>query len=236
VLVPEGEKAPHEAIALGGGAAGGGGAGASGAGAGGAGAGGAGAGGAGAGGAGAGGAGAGGGGGGGGGGGTPGESAHGGTYIQVIALGGGFMDFPNFLGLGVSYSWTGFRPDIEFGFHPSGRHDGFVLGLRQAFTITGVQGAASGTSQVRLGWDIPIALGSHELSLDPFAVVGVGYFFDGPSAGVVASGGIDAKFFVAGGFYAFARPAELGVQCFHDYGVCAFALNFGAGVGFAIGD
>jgi hypothetical protein len=170
---------------------------------------------------------------------TPGESSHSGIYVQT-ALGVGFLYFPN-IGFGTSYDWAGFRPDLEFGFHVSGRHDGFVIGLRQSFTLTALQAHAGGASQLRLGYDIPVTVVGHELSIDPFAAVGIGYIFDGvtgfggPSAGIVATGGIDVKFFLAGGFFAFVRPFEGGVQCYHDVGLCAFDLVVTAGAGGAFG-
>jgi hypothetical protein len=47
------------------------------------------------------------------------------------------------------------------------------------------------------------------------------------------SWGVDGKFFIVNGFYAFARPFEMGFQCVHDRGDCALAMVFGGGVGFA---
>ncbi len=169
--------------------------------------------------------------------GTPGESSHGGAYLQV-GIGASWMYFPD-NGSFNTYDWAGFRPDIEFGLHVTGRFDGFVIGLRQAFLLTAVQQNAGGVSQLRLGYDIPIAIGARELSIDPFAVVGIGYIFDGfgfggPSAGIAAGGGVDAKFFVAGGFYVGGR-IEAGAQCFHDVGLCAFTLSGGGSAGFAFG-
>jgi len=165
---------------------------------------------------------------------TPaGESANGGVYVQAVAGGVAWHYFPNFFA-GFPYDWAGFRPDIEFGFHPSGRHDGFVIGLRQAFVLTMAEGFAGGVSSVRLGWDIPIALGERELVIGPFVSAGIGYIFDGPSAGIHVNGGADVKFFIASGFYAFGR-VEAGLQCFHDAGICAFDLVAGGGVGIAFG-
>ena len=164
---------------------------------------------------------------------TPGESSNGGVYIQSVLGGVAWSYFPNFVA-GFPYDWAGFRPDIEFGFHPTGRHDGFVIGVRQAFILTEAQGFAGGTSSLRLGWDIPIALGERELTIAPFVSAGIGYIFDGPSAGIHINGGADVKFFIASGFFAFGR-IEAGAQCFHDGGICAFDLVAGAGVGIAFG-
>jgi hypothetical protein len=164
------------------------------------------------------------------------DSSQGPMYVQG-GLGLNFWDFPHLqFGLySTSYSWTGFRPEVEFGFHPSGRHDGFVIGVRQEFVITAIQQRAAGMTVVRGGWDIPIKVGTLELNIDPFATVGIGYVFDGPSAGILATGGLDAKLFLVKGFYAFARPAELGVQCLHDSGNCAFVYAMSLGAGYAFG-
>jgi hypothetical protein len=171
--------------------------------------------------------------------GTPGESSNGGVYVQAVIGGVAWTYFPSAFS-GAGYDWAGFRPDFEFGFHASGRHDGFVVGFRQAFILTMGQGLAAGVSTIRLGWDIPIQLGERELVIGPFVSAGIGYVFDGlsafggPSAGLHVNGGADGKFFIASGFYAFGR-IEAGAQCFHDVGVCAFDLVAGAGVGVAFG-
>ncbi|HSQ64316.1 MAG TPA: hypothetical protein VLM85_13910 [Polyangiaceae bacterium] len=165
------------------------------------------------------------------------ESSQGPAYVQG-SVGVNYWDFPNIQIFGpfsTSYSWTAFRPDIEFGYHPSGRHDGFVVGVRQAFYITGVQGHAAGATVLRLGWDIPFKAGSLEINVDPFASIGAGYIFDGPHAGVAGTGGIEAKVFLTQGLYVMVRPAELGFQCLHDWGICAFSYAAGAGAGFAFG-
>lgn len=165
-----------------------------------------------------------------------GESRKGPFYAQgTVPLGVNYWYFP--AGSSGAYSWSGWRPDLEFGLHFSGRHDGLVLGVRQAFLLTAIQGHAAATTALRGGWDIPIALASFELTVAPYATVGLGYLFDGPHAGINFSGGIEAKFFFAGGLYAFARPFEMGAQCFHDglggLNNCALGAVFGAGVGFA---
>ena len=165
------------------------------------------------------------------------ESSQGPAYVQG-SVGVNYWDFPNIQIFGpfnASYSWTAFRPDIEFGFHPSGRHDGFVVAVRQAFYVTGVQGRAAGATSLRVGWDIPFKAGSLEINVDPFASIGAGYIFDGPHAGIAATGGIEAKIFLVQGLYVMVRPAELGAQCFHDWGLCAFSYAAGAGAGFAFG-
>lgn len=164
------------------------------------------------------------------------DSEQGPIYVQG-GVGVSYWDFPrlNFGFFTTGYSWTGFRPEIEAGFHFSGRHDGLMLGVRQAFMITQIQGYAAGETVLRIGYDLAFKAGSLEINVDPFATVGVGYIFDGPHAGVNATGGLDVKLFFMKGFYAYARPAELGFQCLHDSGNCAFVYAASAGAGFAFG-
>lgn len=166
------------------------------------------------------------------------ESTHGPIYVQG-SVGVSFWDFPSitlFGPLSTSYSWTGFNPVIEVGFHFSGRHDGLMLGLRQGFSVTAMQGHAAGTTSVRGGYDFAFKAGALEVNVDPFATLGAGYVFDGPHAGLTGTVGLDAKLFVTQGLYVFARPAELGFQCLHDGGICAFVYAAGAGAGYAFGD
>ena len=169
------------------------------------------------------------------------ESAQGPAYVQGT-VGLSFWDFPrvSFGPIATGYSWTGFNPTIEFGYHFQGRHDGIMLGIRQGFSITAIGLAfnphAAGTTAARLGYDFAFKAGSLEINVDPYAMLGVGYIFDGPSAGIEATGGLDVKLFITKGLYVVARPAELGIQCFHDSGNCAFAYLAGVGAGFAFGN
>lgn len=165
------------------------------------------------------------------------ESAQGPAYVDGT-VGISFWDFPRiaFGPVATSYSWTGFNPTIEFGYHFQGRHDGIMLGIRQGFSVTALQGNAAGTTEARVGYDFAFKAGSLEINVDPFGMIGVGYIFNGPHAGITATGGLDVKLFLTKGFYVMVRPAELGIQCFHDSGVCAFAYLAGAGAGFAFGN
>lgn len=169
------------------------------------------------------------------------ESAQGPAYVDGT-VGISFWDFPRiaFGPVATSYSWTGFNPTIEFGYHFQGRHDGIMLGIRQGFSITAIGVAfnprAAGTTSARIGYDFAFKAGTLEINVDPYAMIGVGYIFDGPSAGIEATGGLDVKLFITKGFFVVARPAELGIQCFHDSGNCAFAYLAGAGAGFAFGN
>lgn len=168
------------------------------------------------------------------------DSTRGPAYLQG-SVGISYWDFPDFV-LGQGYSWTGFDPSFEFGFHFSGRHDGLVLGIRQSFSITQfggngfIGGHAAGTTAARGGYDIAFKAGAMEITLAPFATIGAGYVFDGPHAGLNMTGGLDVKLFLVKGFYVFARPAELGFQCLHDSGKCAFVYLAAAGAGFAFGN
>ena len=159
------------------------------------------------------------------------ESTRGPLYVQgafPLALGYGHA----FTGAG-SAGFSNWKPDMEFGAHFTGRHDGFVLGLRQEFHIMELPNAAGATTVVKLGYDIPIPVSDFEITIGPYGTFGVNYIFDGPHAGIHATGGIDGKFFFYEGLYAFARPFEMGFQCLHDVGNCALWMEFGAGIGFA---
>ncbi len=166
------------------------------------------------------------------------DSSQGPVYLQGSA-GINYWDFPGLFGPFGDYAWTGFNPTVEVGFHLTGRHDGFVLGIRQSFIITAsgpILGShAAGTTVARIGYDFAFKAEKLEINVDPFVTVGAGYVFDGPHAGINASGGLDVKLFLGGGFFVFARPGELGFQCFHDSGRCAFSYAAGAGAGFAFG-
>jgi hypothetical protein len=167
------------------------------------------------------------------------DSTQGPLYVQGD-VGLRYWDFPHlqFGFLVTGYSWTGFRPDIEVGYHFSGRHDGFVLGVRQAFVVTAFNfgtGYAAGLTSLRAGCDFAFKASSLEINVDPFGTVGVGYVFDGPHAGIDGSAGIDVKVFLTKGLFAFARPAELGFACLHDYGDCAFTYAAAVGAGYAFG-
>lgn len=166
------------------------------------------------------------------------DSTRGPAYVQGT-VGVSYWDFPRFFALGpivTGYSWTGFNPTIELGYHFLGRHDGIMLGIRQGFSVDALQGHAAGTTAARIGYDLAFKAGALEINVDPFVTIGAGYIFDGSHAGIETTGGIDVKLFLVKGFYVVARPAELGIQCFHDAGICAFAYLAGAGAGFAFGN
>jgi hypothetical protein len=161
----------------------------------------------------------------------PGQSKEGPLYVELTELGLNFLHFPGNQFVVPSASWAGFRAEVEVGYHFSARHDGLVVALRQSFIGTMLRSFGGGTTSVRVGYDIPIALGTMELNLDPFGSLGIGYIFQGPNAGVMLTAGIDAKLFVAHGYYVFARPLEIGAQCFETSGDCFLLLALGAGGG-----
>ncbi len=158
------------------------------------------------------------------------QSTRGPFYIQGIVLGFAVDDPGN--------AW--FHQDVEFGYHTTGRHDGFVIGVRQGFDFGN---CVVGETVARLGYDIAIPLGSKaEMTIAPYGVVGVNYLFPcgggrfgagSMEAGLRFGGGIELKFFVYKGFYILARPAETTGEEFVDFGRVYFHFDSGAGVGVA---
>ncbi len=164
------------------------------------------------------------------------ESTRGPFYVQGEL--GSFGVWTELPAVGTLAYW---HPDIEFGYHFSGRHDGFVLGLRQGFDI-GRDHYAFGQTVVRAGYDLafPFRNGRFEFTVAPFGTLGINYFFDGPEAGVHFSAGLDLKLFFFRGLYLNVRPIELSAGEFvipPGNGFNAknvyFNLNAGVGAGFA---
>lgn len=168
------------------------------------------------------------------------DSTRGAFYVQGSPLGVGVAFYPGAdtvdpvtgqptsLGGGASGAY---RVDVEGGYHFSGRHDGFVLALRQAFYFSG---GSLGSTTARAGWDIPISLadGKMELTIAPYAHVGIGYAFAGGDPFFHWGVGADGKLFFLKdlGLYAFVRPIEFSM--FINQAVLP-AISFGAGMGFA---
>jgi hypothetical protein len=153
-------------------------------------------------------------------------------YIQS---GVGSYSFWAHLFTGDQVYW---KPDIEFGVHFTGRHDGVAIGIRQAFDV-GRDIYSMGETSLRGGYDIalPFRNGRFELVLAPFATFGVNYTFQNLHAGVRATVGFDAKLFFFQGLYLLVRPIELGFGEFVDLGPTQqnvyFNLNMGLGLGYA---
>ncbi|CAN5482229.1 hypothetical protein BH09MYX1_BH09MYX1_36250 [soil metagenome] len=161
-------------------------------------------------------------------------------YVQASPLGAALLFYP-----GVTFtnpvtgttttsgggSVAAYKVDAEVGFHVSGRHDGFVLAVRQAFYV---RDGTLGTTSLRLGWDIPIAIGDHglELTIAPYAQAGIGYAFSGGDPNFHFGFGVDGRLFFEKslGLYAFVRPVE--VSFFVNDGTLP-AVSFGAGAGYA---
>ncbi len=161
------------------------------------------------------------------------DSTRGPFYVQgELASFGVWTDLP------LAGTQTYWHPDVEFGYHFTGRHDGLVLGLRQGFDI-GRNHYMIGQTVIRAGYDLafPFRNGRFELTVAPFSTIGINYFFDGPQAGVHFSVGIEGKLFFFRGVYLLVRPIELSAGQFVNLGFGAknvyFNLNAGAGAGFA---
>lgn len=159
------------------------------------------------------------------------DSTKGPLYVQAMALGLNYLNLVGVSGL----NQAGFRPEFEVGYHFSGRHDGVVVGFRQGFVLTELPAKAGGVTAFRGGYDIPMKLSGFEITIAPYATFGLGYLFDGPSAGITLTGGVEGKMFLTDQFYVGARPFEIGVQCFHDFGECGLNMAFAAGGGMVFG-
>ncbi len=128
--------------------------------------------------------------------------------------------------------------DAEFGWHPSGRHDGFVVGVRQGFDVSN---CSLGQTVARAGYDIAVPLrnGRFELTIAPYGVVGVDYEFPcgnikflQAQAGVRFGAGIEVKFFLYKDLYVLARPAETAVADYVNLlNPVQFYFNAGLGIG-----
>ena len=129
---------------------------------------------------------------------------------------------------------TPYRLDFDFGYHPSNRHDGFVVGFRQNFFFGGSYDG--GTSQLRLGGDIPILIkgGRMEITIAPYGAGGIYYGFNGQNARAALSFGVEGKFFpiANNGFFAMARPFEITLLP-GGGGTTPVLYGFGVGAGYA---
>ena len=155
------------------------------------------------------------------------DSAKGPFYVQAGVLG---YAFP-----GGGSLWFGgmYHLDVEFGYHFTGRHDGFVLAGRQSFYV-GPGGM--GASDLRIGYDIAIPLsdGKLELTIAPYGLVGIGYALRGGlGLDLHIGAGVEGRLFLmqSNGFYIFARPLEITafVGGIHSWN---FAPSAGVGIAF----
>ena len=165
------------------------------------------------------------------------ESEHGPFYVQASPLGTSVVFYPgSTVTVGsLTYSTGGalgfYRVDAEFGYHFSGRADGFTLGLRQAFLLGW---GSAGITSLRAGYDIPIKIGDEmELLIGPYAHAGALYGFNGGDAYFSFGLGGDGKMFFSRdlGLYAFLRPFELGMNV--GSGPLVAQLSFAGGLGWA---
>lgn len=130
------------------------------------------------------------------------------------------------------------HPDFEFGWHPSGRHDGLELAVRQGFFV-GRDRYHIGETLIRGGYDFafPFRNGRFELTIAPFGTIGINYLFEGPNAGVHFSVGVEAKLFFFHELYLLVRPVELSMGEYVNLGPFAqnvyFNMNAGLGAGVA---
>jgi hypothetical protein len=158
-------------------------------------------------------------------------STRGPFYAQLKPLGVGFSGVcAGIFGCSVGGSY---HLDAEFGYHFMGHHDGFVAAVRQSFYLSG---GSAGTTQARLGWDIAIPISNFELTIAPYATLGIFYGFSGGDPAFAFGIGVEGKFFflpadhAAGGLYAFFRPFEGGAGI---SSASFFLANLGAGIGYA---
>jgi len=156
-------------------------------------------------------------------------STHGPVYIEAHPLGFSSFTVCNSVGVvSLCGSTTTFMMDFEAGYHFSGRHDGFVLGGRQSFYISG---GSAGSTQARFGYDIPIAIseGKYELIVAPYGVMGIAYPFKAGDASFAFGFGGEARFFIGdGGFYVSGRPIEIG-----GWAPGGFLYKFALGLGYS---
>ena len=154
------------------------------------------------------------------------DSTKGPFYVQAGVLGYGFR------GGGALWYGGAYHLDVEFGYHFSGRHDGFVLAGRQSFYLSP---GGLGASDLRIGYDVPIVLsdGKYELTIAPYGLVGVAYALRGGlGTQFHVGGGAEVRFFPmqSNGFYVFARPIEV---TYYAGGLSFWNFSPSAGVGFA---
>jgi hypothetical protein len=160
------------------------------------------------------------------------ESTRGAGYVQGNVLG------YSLVGLSVGgFGGTGggYPIDLHGGYHLGGTHEGFVIGATQRFIFaTGFLGATT----ARAGYDIaiPIKDGEMELTVAPYGFLGLMYG-EGSGARPYFGVGAEARFFplnegAGKGFFATAKPLELGFAPGSGGLVWTYTFNAGAGYAF----
>ena len=163
------------------------------------------------------------------------QSTRGAGYVQGNVLGYSLVGASvSFGALGSVSATSGAYPiDLHGGYHLGGTHEGFVIGATQRFLFSG--GFIAATT-ARAGYDIaiPIKNGEMELTIAPYGFLGAMYGDNGgrPYFGA----GVEGRFFPLNegggkGFFATAKPLELGFA--PGSGGLLWTYTFNAGAGYA---
>jgi hypothetical protein len=158
------------------------------------------------------------------------ESTRGAAYVQGNVL--GYTPFFN------SGGGSAFPMEVSGGYHLGGTHEGFVIGGAQKFLFGSFGGAAFATV-LRLGYDIAIPIKQFELTVAPYGFGGIAYG-DGWGGEVRAhfGFGVEGRFFpltegAGKGFFAVARPLEIGFVPIGGGAGTAIPYTFSVGAGYA---
>jgi len=159
------------------------------------------------------------------------ESTRGAGYVQGNVLGYSLVG----TSAGGFGGTSGAYPiDLHGGYHFGGTHEGFALGATQRFLFSG--GFLAATT-ARAGYDIaiPIKNGEMELTVAPYGFLGLMYG-EGSGARPYFGVGAEARFFPLNegggkGFFATAKPLELGFA--PGEGGLFWTYTFNAGAGYA---
>ncbi len=113
------------------------------------------------------------------------DSERGPFYVQAHVAGASVAFVDPVIGLS-------FPLELHGGYHFSGRHDGFVVGLTQRI---GFGSGVYGMTLARIGWDIPIPVGRAELTIAPYVFGGAFYPFGDGDAGAHFGAGGELRIF-----------------------------------------
>lgn len=120
------------------------------------------------------------------------ESKRGPFYVQVQPLGVD-VGFAGSGGAGPSSTDAFYALGIDAGYHFSGRHDGFVVGLSQRFSFGP---NTAGSTVARVGYDFAFGLDAQELVVAPYAFGGARYVFDGGDPAGYFGFGVEGRYFL----------------------------------------
>jgi hypothetical protein len=164
-----------------------------------------------------------------------GESTREPFFVEVLPGGAG-------LGFYDAAFFPSYPLELGAGYHVSGHHEGFVVGLAQRFDLF-YDGGVGGASLARIGWDFAIPISEMELVVAPFVGGGPLYDLRGGFVGGTVGGGIETRLFpvaasgdgppsLAEGVFIVAKPIAV------DYAAIATisgaVLSFQAGAGLAL--